>query len=242
MICLLLFIFLFNSSAYLSKSDRVYLKAFLKEWEISIPENQIHQSQQSELNYISLIQDKVMSQICNSMNSFDSVGNVQFYFREKKGLCYDRSLLLEKFYQLAGFSVRHLYVYFDTGGEMVARKDFFKSFVTSHALLEVKTKDGWMVVGSNSNWIGQDTTGRVLTLSDVREKLKAHTLTMKKQPSYGLPFYEELTKPDAFRFVYGLYSRHGEFLKSAPLETGLCAMGIRPRIPDYNFRMLLYNF
>jgi len=237
----LLFIYLFNSPATLSKNDRIFLKAFLSEWKIDIPDHEIHQSQQTELNYVKLIQERVLSEVCNSMNTYDSVGNVQYYFRQKKGLCYDRSMLLEKFYLLAGFSVRHIYIYFDFNGKDVARRDFFKSYVSSHALLEVKTKEGWMVVGSNSNWIGLDTKGQVLTIGAIRDKLIDGSLALNNQPSYGLPFYQELPKPQAFRYVYGLYSRHGGFLKSAPLETALCAMGIRPHIPDYNFRMLLYN-
>ena len=98
-----------------------------------------------------------------------------------------------------------------------------------------------MAVGTNCNWLGQDQEGQPMTINVIREKLKEGTLQMKKQYSYGLPFYNSLPQQDAFRYVYGIYSRHGQFLKSKPLETLMNSMGLKCRFPDYNISMLFSN-
>jgi len=240
-ILLFLVFLLFNSSPGITTEDEKYLMTFLKEWEIELDRDQIHQSQDKEIAYLSRVQDSVMYSIRHFTIPFDSAGNVQCYYSTRKGLCFDRALLLEKFYTHAGFDVRHLYIYFNGRGEYPDRLDFFDKGLLSHAMFEVKTKNGWMAVGTNCNWLGQDQEGQPMTINVIREKLKDGTLQMKKQYSYGLPFYNSLPQQDAFRYVYGIYSRHGQFLKSKPLETLMNSMGLKCRFPDYNISMLFSN-
>ena len=98
-----------------------------------------------------------------------------------------------------------------------------------------------MAVGTNSNWIGLSDKGKVMTLGDIRDKLSSNTLHFRKSFTVYLPFFETLKRKDAFRFVYGIYSRHGQFMKSAPAENMLNSIGIKSKLPDYNIRMLLAN-
>ena len=239
---LVLVFLLFNSSPGITKEDEKYLKAFLDEWKIGLDKKQVHLDQQSEIAYISRVQDSVMSTIRHISIPFDSAGNVQCYYSKRKGLCFDRSLLLEKFCTYAGFEVRHLYIYFNGRGEYPDRSDFFDKGLLSHAMFEVKTRDGWMAVGTNCNWLGQDKDGKPLAIDVIREKLRDRTFGMKKQYTIGEPFYNTLPHQDAFRYVYGVYSRHGQFLKSKPIETLLNSVGLKSRIPDYNIGMLFSNF
>lgn len=233
---------MFNSSPRVTKEDEKFLLAFLKEWTIELDKKQIHGSQENEVAYISRVQDSVLSSISHFTIPFDSAGNVQCYYTTRKGLCFDRALLLEKFCQLAGFEVRHLYIFFNGRGQKPERSDFFHKGLHSHAMFEVKTSRGWMAVGTNSNWLGQDMEGNPLTLGGIRSRLEQQKLQLQKRFTVGAPFYHTLIRKDAFRFVYGIYSRHGQFLKSRPLEPLLNTLGLKSRLPDYNIGMLFSNF
>ncbi len=240
-ILFLLIFLLFNASPGITEKDEQYLVAFLKEWNIELDKKQIHRNQENEVAFISRLQDSVLHSISHFTISFDSAGKVENYFHQRKGLCFDRSLLLEKFCLLAGFKVRHLYIFFNGDGQKPERSDFFKKGLTSHAMFEVKTSQGWMAVGTNSNWLGQDIEGSPLSLKEIRSRLGKNKLELKKSFTVGLPFYDELRQKDAFRFVYGIYSRHGQFLKSRPLETWLNSIGLKSKLPDYNINMLFSN-
>lgn len=234
--------FLYNGSLRISDEDERYMRAFLAEWQISGDKGTVHQNQETQLDFIFKVQKGVMHSIRHDSISFDSVGLVGCYFRQRRGQCFDRAILLEKMYVLAGFKVRHIYAFFNEGGAPISNKAIFRKKLSSHAMLEVKTKNGWMAIGTNSDWIGLETDGNVLTLPEVRNKLKEGTLQLKYQPEVSSPFFNELRLKDSFKMLYGIYSRHGEFLISRPLETGLRRMGVRKSLlPDYNLRMLLYN-
>lgn len=72
-------------------------------------------------------------------------------FRLGHGLCYDRSRSIEKALKHVGFRTRHVYVLYRTG------KSFLPALLTyrqpSHAVTEVLTGRGWMLVDSNHPWI-----------------------------------------------------------------------------------------
>lgn len=242
---LLFFLFLlfaFNASLRISKEDKQFIQAFLTDWKLDLTPEQIHQSQETELAYISAIQDSVISKIRHDSISFDSVGIVGCYYRGRRGQCFDRAILLEKFFSNAGFKIRHIYTYFNERTTNVRNLDIFKKGLTSHALLEVKTRKGWMVVGTNSNWIGVNSQGEILDLMQIRKQLRAGTLTLNKRPTIRVPFWEQLNIGPSFKVLYGIYSRHGDFFESVPVETSMKSIGIGNPFPDYNLRMLLYNF
>jgi hypothetical protein len=157
-------------------------------------------------------------------------GNVRFYYQNRYGFCYDRVILMEKIFLYFNFDVRHVFVYYteNTGTpEEASFSHFFKKGTGSHALTEIKTSKGWMVIGSNADWIGLDPTGRPFTIKGLKETLyKTGVVPLKRQPLYGICFW---TRQPRFRYVYGVYSRHGGFLPP------------HNAVPDYNFRMLLYN-
>ena len=74
----------------------------------------------------------------------------------------------------------------------------------SHALTEVRTRRGWMIVDSKTRWAGLTADGRPIDLREVREKADQRWSEAVRAPLpeiYGAPF----------TWVYGLYSRHGRF-------------------------------
>lgn len=141
-------------------------------------------------------------------------------YEHKYGLCFDRSRAIEKVAQWLGFETRHLSAY------SVVERSAFLALLTpqtpSHAVSEVKTKKGWMVVDSNSRWIGLDADRNAVSLADIP---KSGVTWAKDAPD---PINAIFERP--FVHIRGLYSRHGHFY---PPYTP---------VPDYNFGQLLSNF
>ncbi len=131
-----------------------------------------------------------------------------------KGLCYDRSWLIEKILNANKFRTRHVFVLENLNDS------FFLSITSlrarSHAVTEVETVKGWLIVDSIDQWISLDDSGNPVDFSELSEKIK----TLKRVP--------ECFKTDYF-YIYGLYSRSGMMFKP-----------FLP-VPDFNICELFYN-
>lgn len=237
-IILLLLVFYNNQHISINNSDRYYLELFLQKWHIAQTPQTVHRSFDNELNFISTIQDSVQSEMQLVKIPHQYFGNVRFYYENHKGFCYDRAILLEKLLNYYNFSFRHVYIYFGTNGSPATFIDFFKKKRPSHAALEVLTRRGWMAVGTNANWLGLTANNQLLTFGQLRERLNQGILKFRKMVTLGVPFWNE--NNTKFRFIYGLYSRHGDFFTNHSVQKS--AFGFPHFLPDYNLRMLLYNF
>ena len=117
------------------------------------------------------------------------------------GWCYDRSRAAEQVLRVLGFEVRHANLYQTHG------KNWFGVLLTpqipSHAVIDVETSRGWLMVDSGANWLPIAANG---------EPLSARQLSEGWHPGLQEPagpakaFFGK-----KFVAVYGLYSRHGEF-------------------------------
>lgn len=236
-------ILLLNSkSIRLSQQDRLYLQYFLNEWQIHEKPEQIHKSFEHEFNFISIIQDSVLSNITGEQIPHAYFGNVSYYYKNRQGICYDRAVLIEKILLLYDFEFRHVYIYFGKN-KKPSRTDFFKKALKSHAALEVKTKRGWMAIGTDANWLGMDKHQKLLSYYDLREELNktGGEPQLAKSATVGIPVWK--IRGNHYRFVYGVFSRHGDFFEGASGTSSKSLFtGKRHFLPDYNFRMLLYNF
>ncbi len=239
---LVLVAFAFNGYPTVTNTDRAYIDSFLTEWKIPADLDSIHTSFDTEVAFVSRVQDSIVKNFSGAFHPQEMVGYVDFYFRNRAGVCYDKAILLEKIFTSYGFSIRHMYLYYREDSISINKSDFFKKGLASHAMLEVKTKKGWMVVATNGNWLGIDSQDNPLTIHDLRDQLKASTIKLKKPNYYGSYFFEPLRIPSNFLIIYGIYSRHGQFLRNGPIEKALNSVGIKSKLPDYNLRMLLYNF
>lgn len=147
-------------------------------------------------------------------------------YEGQTGQCFDRSRVLEKIYLYLGFETRHLSL-FVREPMMHSWQTVLFRHVQSHAISEVLTKKGWLMVDSNDLWLSLDKKMQPISM----HQLQAIYL-QDKQPDWlttvpdgdGL-FYNNRCIP-----IYGLYSRHGRFYP--PYTSG---------IPDYRLRGLLYN-
>ena len=133
------------------------------------------------------------------------------------GSCFDRSRSIETVLNLAGFNTRHASIYTLEGGTSPLTALITRD-TPSHALTEVKTSRGWMLVDSNEPWLGLTETGDPVDLQELAE-MDQRDLTARPDKIFSQPF----------TWVYGVYSRHGRFYEPyLPL-------------PDVNWGELAHN-
>ncbi len=144
-------------------------------------------------------------------------------FLARKGLCYDKSRVIEKVLEASDLKTRHIAAYSTRGtnSKLVA---LFTRGVPSHAITEVLTSKGWLVVDSNNHWVSRDAQGEPISLAQIQAYLNKKDSIIWENDNVPR-FY---TKP--FTYVFGLYSRHGKFYP--PFNS----------IPDINYKQLLANF
>lgn len=114
--------------------------------------------------------------------------------RAAQGLCYDRSRTFDKALTYVGFETRHVYILYKEG------QSFFSTLVhrgsASHAVTEVKTSRGWLLVDSNSAWIAVTRNGVPVDADNVWRRLDE----FDDAPAQMLnPWWA----------IRGMYSRHG---------------------------------
>lgn len=142
-------------------------------------------------------------------------------YAAKQGLCYDRSRAIEKILSHLGFEVRHAAIYSTKkAGKLRA---LLTPRTPSHAVTEVKTGRGWLVIDSNRRWIGLTRGGKPVDLARLRDSGHEQDWDTRLKDDMS-PI---LAGP--FTYLYGLYSRHGEFY---PPYTP---------VPDVDWNQIPYN-
>ena len=143
----------------------------------------------------------------------------------RRGWCFDRSRAIEKILAAAGMEVRHLAIYRADDRSRLATLLTPDPGDRSHALSEVRTRRGWMLVDSNARWFGLDPEGEVWSAED----LQGHD-------PFAMDWAAEVPEQvswrrfaNRFTYVIGLYSRHGGFF---PPYTP---------VPDVNYADLIAN-
>ena len=116
--------------------------------------------------------------------------------KAQQGLCYDRSRTYDKVFQYLGFETRHVYILYKQN------KPFYSAIFhygqQSHAVTEVKTTKGWMMIDSNTPWVAVTKLGEPINADDVWRRFSE----FDHAPAYlNEPWW-------AFR---GVYSRKGQF-------------------------------
>lgn len=138
------------------------------------------------------------------------------------GQCSDRARSIEKGLRALGFKTRFAAIF--------SREKTFTPPATmaidsgrdlrSHAIIEVLTSKGWLIVDTNSRWLSLDENNQPVSLATLQDLDDKPNLKWSKTNKGE--FYWLFKGP--FTYVYGLYSRHGLFY---PPYT--------PYIPDINW-------
>lgn len=142
-------------------------------------------------------------------------------FAAKGGHCADRSRAIEKILRMAGFTVRHVFLLARKDGENYWRP-LFAASRDSHAVTEVLTEKGWVIVDSNDRWLTIDKDGKPVSAAQLEQQAYSNALWKNLAPNEI--YFTRVTA------VYGLYARHGRFYP--PYNA----------LPDMNFSELAQNF
>ena len=158
-----------------------------------------------QLSFIVSVQDSVLDMAPRNvaLPLFEKREPKELY-EQKIGLCFDRSRVIEKILRYSGFKTRHVFILsMEKTGSVI--KSLIYPRTSSHAVTEVLTKNGWLVVDSNTPWISTDTNNHPLSI----EYIQLHTENSNHINWRMEPPLKIYVKP--FVFIYGLYSRHGYF-------------------------------
>jgi hypothetical protein len=182
----------------------------------------------NEIKYILLVQSAVLTVAPENKGIPENQSREpQDLLKYRYGLCYDRSRTIEKILRASGFQTRHISIFSLDEVEGSKIKACTSKGVESHAISEVLTKRGWLLIDSNSPWVALDKDSIPFTVRDVREVFsnKVESTWINNYELYVHPLYKK-----KFTYIYGLYSRHGKFY--APFIS----------LPDVSWVELYYNF
>ena len=192
----------------ITEEDIFYINKFLDAGNIASISPKA--SYEDEINYIVQVQKAVLKVAPYDKNiagiPFNQPREPKNLYLKKGGSCSDRSRVIEKILRRSGFQTRHISFY--STKEPVSK---FKSLITphieSHAVTEVLTQKGWLVVDSNDPWISLDKQALPVSIKKIQSDTEIRNIGW--QPKY-LPHMFSMYK-NPFVPVYGLYSRHGKF-------------------------------
>jgi len=185
----------------LTEEDRQYIPIYLSDV-VPLPENPTYRD---ELRFIIAVQRSVLNIAPrNDGLPFGQKREPKELYTAKTGFCFDRSRVIEKIFRYSGFKTRHVSIYSKEKTDS-AIKSLITPGVSSHAVTEVLTKNGWLIVDSNAPWVSTDTNDQPVSIDNIQLSIdnSVHIKWDKEPPTsiYAKPF----------TFVFGLYSRHGYF-------------------------------
>jgi hypothetical protein len=203
----------------LSDDDSRYAALFLK----NIPPLPDNPSYEDELVFIESVQRAVLGVSPQKGPIPDGAEREpKDLYLAKTGYCYDRSRTIEKLLRLHGFDVRHIFMISNEASHSTLRS-LLTPGVYSHAVTEVLTQKGWLIVGSNSVWVSTDVDNLPVSIKELKFRIDNSIPLNLSSVSSEKIYY----KP--FGYVYGLYSRHGKFYP--PFND----------VPDVNYAELTQN-
>jgi hypothetical protein len=210
-------------STNLTKEDAVYAERMLRDTGYGGALTKAPRSFDDQVRTVLAVQDAVLSTASeNAGLPLGAPRELRDLYEAKQGLCYDRSRAIEKILSHLGFQVRHAAVYATTDSN--ALQALVTPRTRSHAVTEVKTERGWLVIDSNKRWISLTEDGAPLDLGELQEKAVDRRWDARVSDTMSRIFR------GSFTYLYGLYSRHGQFY---PPYTP---------VPDLDWNQLPYNF
>ena len=181
---------------------------------------------EQEIRVVTALQDAVLARAPEHKGlPMKGTREPKFLYEARYGLCYDRSRAIEKGLAIFGFETRHVAVYStkETGS---AVRSLLTPQIPSHAVTEVNTSRGWLLVDSNRRWISLDFSHRPWSAADLHEAANSQSPLPEWSEENRVAMDGIFASP--FAYVHGLYSRHGQFY---PPYTP---------VPDVNWRDLLF--
>jgi len=213
-------IFYFNRvDNTLTVEDKIYISKYTK----NIQKINKNRTFEEEIEFIKNVQDVVLLRSpLNKPMPFDVLREPKDVYISRLGSCVERSRIIEKILRSFNFQVRHVSIY-----STIQTKSKFISLITpnnpSHAVTEIRTLKGWIVIDSNYRWVAKKSNGQYLNLQEIQNiNSTTNKIDWNERPIE--PIFNH-----TFTYVYGLYSRHGKYYP--PFNF----------IPDINWNEFLYN-
>lgn len=205
----------------ITEEDRAYTDSLMQECKLPFPQTKAA-TFDLQVEQIRAIQHCVLQ---HSMKYKDipmfHTRNLRDFYEAKHGFCFDMSYAMEKILRQYGYEIRHASIY-QTGG-----RNFLLALgstqTRSHALCEVLTEKGWMIVDSLIPFLGLRNEQAPYDLKSLRQLVASG----KFNPNEFEETLDIYTKD--YVVVYGLYSRHGKFYPPYNF------------VPDFQYRQLWYN-
>lgn len=144
--------------------------------------NYIVKSKQSVINVVNFTIDTIKHAYLDNKSAINIINVI----KQRKGLCYDRSLLLQKLLLLNGFRIRPVFVFW---GE---NKTAFYNFINakdSHNIFEVYIEGKWFVI------------------EDIEKVSQSNLISIDEYITSGL------FVPKHSRYIRHLNNRNGRFLR-----------------------------
>ncbi len=219
-ICIIIILYYSSVDNKLTKEDKEYIPKYLN----TFAPLTNHPTYNEELEFILSVQNSVLNIAQkNEGIPYEQKREPKELFKAKTGLCYDRSRVIEKILNYSGLKTRHISIYSKSKTHSTAWS-LINSGISSHAVTEVLTKNGWMVIDSNNRWISIDTKKQPVSIHDIM--LASENI---KKITWFQPLPSDIYKTP-FTYIYGLYSRHGKFYPPYNF------------IPDINYYEFIQNF
>jgi hypothetical protein len=204
----------------LTKEDIEFTDKILQEMKVTPISNL--RSYEKENKFIIEVQNAVLRLAPDNLGiPYNAQREPRDVYFAKSGLCYDRSRVIEKILRYSGFQTRHIAIY-STEQTHSSFQSLITPGISSHAVTEVLTKKGWLVVDSNDFWVSLDGQGNPVSIEQIQSDVGHRNISWAKLFPSGI--YKK-----SFTFVYGLYSRHGRFYPPYNF------------IPDVNYKELIQN-
>jgi len=93
------------------------------------------------------IQNKVVNEVLHKSTGAGQL-NILNTLKLKKGFCFDRSLVLQKYFIMKGYKIRPVYLFW--GDNSTSIFDFFRSNIRSHNIFEIYFNNSWYMIMTNS--------------------------------------------------------------------------------------------
>ena len=204
----------------ITEEDKVFITKYLE----NISPLKSNRRYKEELEFITKTQSSVLKVApYNEGIPFNAEREPKDVYLASKGLCYDRSRVIEKILAFSGFDTRHISIY-STKNTNSPFRSLSTPNISSHAITEVLTQRGWLVVDSNDQWLSIDTQGNPVSIAKIKLSAEGSGEISWRQKAPNKIYKEP------FVFIYGLYSRHGKFYPPYTF------------VPDVNYKELIQNF
>jgi hypothetical protein len=209
-ICIIALIYTHNVSKEITTADAEYINKILQQSGIETASLQkTYQSFSDEVKAIRAIQNSAFITAPKvDLIPLRSPREPKNLYQTDAAYCGDRARYIDKALRHIGFDVRYASLYLNTDNRNFLSTILTKSSlndVDSHALVEVKTSKGWLIVDTRRRWISLTTAQQPISLATLRDKPLSY-FEWSNNLEDGWPLLDK-----HYYIIYELYSRHGLF-------------------------------